>query len=373
MKYAINSLGETVAIEDNQSIVRFLNADIRFKELRQYVSDFTDFLAEQNIMAGGKAFAYMVQPLYTTDRLIYFAKTEFSSSSQAVKLANEIEKHPEILASKEKTEFMKSIFPDDSSGKKRWYFLTVGYVAFERNLYDGKRINMKPVVPVPYASFISSLQEQLITAEDIEKAEPCPRFILKTDGFRLQDAKTLLSVAFERDISEGQHSLFDKVVQDSVSHYMQTHGFRSKDKASNRAISCLSIINENKENVFPVYEAVKNAIKKTHKGAYGIHYKGNEINAHIDDERTLTIFVSGTVEKPQFIVGGAVYSSLEALKKALVTGEIFRETKWFAEKVKPNIREKNFTKPQYKKGKDEIGWKKRKKKSSSNKKGKERI
>ena len=365
MKYAINSLGEAVAVEDNQSIVRFLNADVRFKELRQYIPDFTDFLAEQNIMAGGKAFTYMVQPLYTTDRLIYFAKTEFSSSSQAVKLANEIEKHPEILASKEKTEFMKSIFPDDSSGKKRWYFLTVGFVAFERNLYDGKKINMKAVPPVPYASFMSSLQEQLITAEDIEKAEPCPRFMLKTDGFPLQDTKTLLSVAFERDISEGQHSLFDEAVQNSVSHYMQSHGFRSKDKTSNRAISCLSIINDNKESVFPVYEMVKNAIKKTHKGAYGIRYKGNEINAHIDDERTLTIFVSGTAEKPQFIVGGAIYASLEALKEALITEEIFKETKWFAEKVKPNIREKSLAKSQYKKGKDEIGWTKKKRKSSS--------
>lgn len=371
MKYAINSLGETVAVEDNQSIVRFLNADVRFKELRQYVSDFTDFLAEQNIMAGGKAFAYMVQPLYTTDRLIYFAKTEFSSSSQAVKLANEIEKHPEIMASKEKTEFMKSIFSDDSSGKKRWYYLTVGYIAFERNLYDGKRINMKSVAPVAYASFLSNIQEQLITQDDMDKAEPCPRFLMKTDGFSLQDTKTLLSVAFDRDLTDGQHSSFDKAVQDSVLHYMQTHGFRSKDKTSNRSISCLSVINESKGNIYPVYETVKNAIKKTHKGAYGIRYKGNEIVAHIDDERTLTVYVSGTVEKPQFIVGGITYFTLDALKEALITEEAFKETKWFSEKVKPHIREKTYVKPQYKKGKDEIGWKQKKRKSSKSKKGKE--
>ena len=84
MKYAINSQGQVVEIEDNKSVTRFLSLEKRLQELRECANDLLQSLSEQGTDVNQKSFVYMVQPTYTAERLLYFAKTEFSSSSQAV-------------------------------------------------------------------------------------------------------------------------------------------------------------------------------------------------------------------------------------------------------------------------------------------------
>lgn len=369
-KCVIDSGGNVVSIPLEAKAVRFIPTEIRARELKKFSLDFSSILSQKGIDVQNKAFCYMIQPFYATERLLLFAKTEFSSSSQAVKLANEIEKHPEIMANQEKTEFLKSIFPDSSSGRTRWYFLTVGYIAFERNLYDCKRINLGYILPVPYEQFIKSLKEQLLKPEDNEAGGICYGFQLMENGVPLWDGKSLLSYSFDRDITGGKESHFDKHIRDAVIEYKRLKGYEKKDRLSNKANLCLSVINDNRRNIFPVYLEVKNCIKKTFKDSFNIHYKGNRITAHLNDNEKLVIYVYGSDDRPQFVIGGNTYTGIRELQKAFQSSDIFSETVWFTEKVKPNIKEEASSCQKYKKNKDEIDWNIHKRKKGKKENGK---
>ena len=291
------------------------------------------------------------------EHLIFFTKTEFSSSSQAVKTANELERHPEILANREYTEFFKSIFPDDSSSKPRWYLMCVGVIAFERNLYDCKCINAEYIQPVPFAQFMKNLEIQLTKQKNADN--DLFRFQIKTNGMSLTDTQHLLAKAFDRDIANGNESRFDLSCLQALEHCKQMRKYIDRDNTSNKAIICLSVINDSKKNIFLVYQEVKNCIKKTFKSAYNVRYKGNRITAQIDEERLLAIYIGGTNEKPQFIIGGNTFDGIDSLKAALLSPDLFQETKWFAEKVKPHIQEHETSKPKRERDKDELGWNKK--------------
>lgn len=339
MKYAINSQGQVVEIEDNKSVTRFLSLEKRLQELRECANDLLQSLSEQGTDVNQKSFVYMVQPTYTAERLLYFAKTEFSSSSQAVKIANELNLHPEILADKQKTEFYQSIFAEGDAGNARWYFLSVGTIVIERNLCDCKKIDVNLLQTIPYAQFVNQLPHMLVTQDDMDSNKICHRYYLVTNGIRIKEPHSLLPLAFERDIKDGQYSDFDRKIFNSIQMYKKAKGFAYKDKTSNQATICLSVINENKRNVFPVYNQIKNCIKKNCGNAYGIIYHGNRVDATLNDTQKFTVYVGGTNENPEFIVGGYTYRTFEDFKQAFIDGTIFRETKWFAEKVKPHIQE----------------------------------
>lgn len=369
-KCVIDSSGNVIALPQDAKNVRFIPVDVREKELRKFSSDFSSILAQKGVEVQNKAFCYMIQPFYTTERLLIFAKTEFSSSSQAVKLANEIEKHPEIMANKEKTEFLKSIFPDSSSGRTRWYFLTVGYIAFERNLYDCKRINLGYFPPAPYEQFIKSVKEQLLKPEDNETDGICYGFQLIENNVPIWDGKSLLSYSFDRDITGGRESQFDKHVREAVMEYKRLKGYGNKDRLSNKANLCLSIINDNNRNIFPIYLEVKNCIKKTFKDSFNVQYKGNRITAQLKNGEKLTIYVYSSDDRPQFVIGGNTYSGIRELQAALQSSDVFSETIWFTEKVKPNIKEETRSCQKHKRYKDEIDWNIHKRKKGKKKNGK---
>lgn len=357
MKYAINSKGEAVTLTAGASAVRLIPVEIRERELNKFAEDFSAFLHEKGIDSENRQFCFLIQPFYITEHLIFFTKTEFSSNSQAVKTANEIEKHPEILADRESTAFFKSIFPDDRNGKPRWYLLCVGTIAFERNLYDCKCISAEYIQPVPYAQFMKALEEQL-TGQKGADANPS-RFQIKTNGVSMTDTQNLLAKAFDRDIINGCESRFDLFSLQALEYCKQIRNFAKRDSMSNKATICLSIINNSSKNVFLLYQEVKNCIKKTFKGAYNVRYKGNRITAQIDDEHLLAIYVGGTDENPQFIIGGNTFNGLNDLKKALLSPALFQETAWFSQKVKPLIVEQETSRPKRKRARDELGWNKK--------------
>ena len=105
-KCVIDSGGNVITLPQTANNIRLIPVELREKELNKFIEDFSSLLSARGIDVNGKKYSFMIQPFYTTERLLIFAKTEFSSSSQAVKLSNEIEKHPEIMANKEKTEFL---------------------------------------------------------------------------------------------------------------------------------------------------------------------------------------------------------------------------------------------------------------------------
>lgn len=365
-KCVIDSSGNVITLSQEAKNVRLIPVEVRARELEKFSKDFSSMLAKKSIDTQNKGFCYMIQPYYTTERLLIFAKTEFSSSSQAVKLANEIEKHPEIMASKEKTEFLKSIFPDSSSGRTRWYFLTVGYIVFERNLYDCKRINLRYIPSVPYEQFMRMIKEQLIKQDEDNSKGICYGFKLISNSIAIENPENLLSCSFERDISDGKTSNFDTVVNETVNEYKKLKEYSNKDRLSNKANLCLSIISDNNRNIFPIYLEVKNCIKKTFKDAFNVQYKGNRITAQIDEGQKLTIYAYGSDDNPQFVIGGNFYSGIKELQEAFQSSEAFTEATWFSAKVKPNIKEKIRPHHKRRKYKDEIDWNKKHKKGKIN-------
>lgn len=361
VKYVIDSKGQTVALPDNQSVIRLIPQEIKEKELSTFSKEFINTLNNKGLNSNNKEFLFMIQPFYIMERLLFFTKTEFSSSSQAVKLANEIEKHPEILANREQTEFLRSIIPEDCHGRTRWYFLNVGCIDFERNLYDCKRLNAEYVLPIPYSKFIKELEPLLVTQNDIDSENICPRYQLVTNGIDLYDKSKLLSLAFERDITNNQDSHFDTLIFEMLEDYnAKRHALR--DITSNQSTKCLLIINENNKYIYyPVYREVKNIIKKIFKDACcNVQYKKNCISAcFLNDNKKLVLYVSGTNEKPQFLLGGRIIVGIKALKEALQNENVFQETQWFVEKVKPNIKEKESGRKPYIRKKDVIDWTKK--------------
>ena len=335
MKYAVNSQGKVVSLQDNQSIIQVIPLRLKEKELYSFTEDFISLLECKGIDTKGKGFCYMIQPFYIMERVVFFAKTEFSSSSQAVKLANEMDKHPEIYIDKERVDFLKSIIPEEKAGKTRWYFLNVCGISFERNLYDCKRINIKYIPPVPYAQFVRNLQDMLVTRNDMEKVEACPRYKYFANGVDIWDTEVILEKAFVRDLDSRLVSKFDQTVIDITDVYRMQH-FAGRDVFSNKATLCLMAINEGNKHIYDIYLEVKNCIKKTFKNAQNISYKGNCITASIENNKLLTIFVSD-VENKDFIIGGETITGIDALKNFIQSPMAFQEASWFAEKVKPYI------------------------------------
>lgn len=362
-KYAIDSQGRTIVVDNNKSVIRYLDVNVRTDELRFFAAEYFKYLNGNGIDSTDNKFVCLIQPFFVLDKLVFFTKTEFSSSSQAVKYANEIERHPEILASKEKTDFLKSIFSDCSG--RRWYYLEVGIITFERNLYDGKKINIHSTLPVAYETFIKKLKGQLITQYDIDKKNVSSKFVLISD-ISIYEPKTLLKIAFEKKVADRKQTYFDKVTEEFLFNYMKTNEYDKKDKYSNQAITCLSAINENKNNVFPIYKEIKICIKKIFKESYGISYKGNQIVAHINDKQKIMLYISGNKTNYQIIVGGIKYS-LQEFKEALLANELFVETKWFKEKVKPNIKIITTTKQKKEKQNDVINWQRKGRKQKNGK------
>lgn len=331
MKYAVDSAGEVFRLSDTNSntdvAVRCLSSEARTNELNTFIAK---FFGESD-----KKFCLMLNKDTVIERVVFFTKTQLSSSSQDVKLANELEHHPEIKDKKRK--YLQSIY-SDNSGVSSWYYLGVGSIEFERNMYDGKYINACYVPPVPYTLFKKQLDAEL------------KDYKLLNIGLELNYPKALLEMAFDRDsdtMSKGANpenskdavqqriAHFDLEICQALERYKQANGYDRRDKDSNKANSCIAAITEYKENCFPVYQQVKNCIKKTFKGAYNIRYKGNYITAQLDESHTLTLYVVEN-DPALIIIGGNVYD-IDDLKNALTSPELFEETKWFAEKVKPVI------------------------------------
>ncbi len=349
MKYAIDSKGEAIRLENSQSYLRQIDMDIRRAELYEAVGFLRSLLSEAGINSTNKKFCYLFQPSYTGENLYYFARTEFSSSSKAVKLANELEKHPEILADRGQREVLQSIFSEDTTGRIRWYFLTVGCISFERNFYDCKYINAVSIKPVPYTQFMRELKEKE-RIQPNEDGKTGRHYTFFNEGFNLEDTTYLLSKAFERDIADGITSDFDITVATVLEQYKKQVGISQREKNSNKITTCISAINQNR-NIFPVYKEVKNCIKKTFKDAYNVSYKGTRITAQIND-KTLSVYVTGTDSNPQFIIGGKAIRGIERLKEELLSPTLFNEAEWFRDKVKPYISVNNATKKRREHGKN---------------------
>lgn len=313
MKYAVDSTGKVFRLSDTNGS-NPLSLETRAKRLNEFIDVFFE--------RGNNKFCFLIQSAdaYAKERVLLFTKTQLSSSSQEVRLANELEHHPEIKG--EKREYLQSIFTG-GNGVSNWYYLGVGGIEFERNMYDGKPINACYIPPIPYSLFIKQLDDEL------------QNYTLLNIGLELNYPKALLEMAFDRN------SQFDLEISQALERYKQAYGYDLRDKDSNKANNCIIAITEYKDNCFPVYQQVKNCIKNTFKEAYNIRYKGNCITAQLDSSHSITLYV--IQNDPALVVIGGIEYDIESLKNTLTSLELdksvplFEETDWFSEKVRPII------------------------------------
>lgn len=320
---AVNSKNEVIEVKDK--FVHFLDASIREKEMRE----FTEYL--NNAFRENADFAYCCQPLFTNEMVVFFCRTEVSSSSQIVRNSLEIEKH--LDEPQETIDLMQSLFSRKETGRIRWYYLTVGAFTFERNICDGKPIAVYYAQPVSYAKFIRNYERNLLTEDELRSGELCTGY-RQISGVRLNDPMTLLSCSFERDMFGGA-SQKDKQMYQFCKEWEQKRT-RTGGKDSNRATFCLIQIGEKRKDCYPNYKEVKNLIKKRFHDSYKIQYHNNVVTAMLNDSTSITLYISGTVNHPLYVIGGKTAGTLEELGILLDDKIYEHEEKWFSD-MKPYI------------------------------------
>ena len=318
LKYAIDSKGEVFRVSENDPI-RMPTLQTREEALNSFISEFFSRPIDGRPFRDKDSVCTLMTG--NTEMAWFFTKTPLSSSSQDVKLANDLDAHPEITGNRR--DFLENIYLDKNSVSD-WYYLGVGCVELERNLYDGEYIDARYHSPIPYTRFLQLLDTDF------------KDYSLTNIGIELKYPQAFLETAlvYPED--------FDLKIKQELDLYMQAHGFENRYKDSNKATICISMITDYKGNCFPVYQQVKNCIKKTFKEAYNIRYKGNKITAQIKSEigceRQLTLYVVSN-DPPLVIIGGTDTMGIERFKNLLTSPELFNSKKWFDDKVVPVLDE----------------------------------
>ena len=324
--YAVNSKGETISVKNP---INFTDAEIKLENMKIFGAFLKKNLKED------VDYIYAHQPLYTHEMIIFACRTRFSSASKIVNASLEIEKHLDEPI--EKLDLMRSLFTRKEDGKVCWYYLTIGAYVIERNLYDGEPINIRYVQPVSYFAFQRDFRSKLISAEELEKGCICHGYELITEenGLRLADTASLLSHSFERDMQGGQSQKDQKMYRFALAWEQQR--INTEGKYSNVATICFMNTQIKRRDCYRNYQEVKNMIVKAYKGSYGIIYKNNTISAVLKDGRKIKIYVYGTNEAPQYLIGGRMTSDLDALRELIKNRADEHENKWFTDNVKPYL------------------------------------
>lgn len=338
MKYAIDSKGEVISLLPSQNIIRFIPIEIRAKELMQFTVDFKVLLREADIDTRFAKFSYMIQPLYTNDCLVYFTRTELSSSSQTVKLANSLNEHPELKNQPDLYALLKSIV-QYKEGTPRWFLISVGLIEFERNFYDCKRINLTYRQPIFLYWFLKELRKKQISQEELNSEKVCEKYCFFENSIDLTNGEMLIQGAFDRDIVGGKESFFDMTIYRLIQKYKKEH-YQNRYEKSNLATNNLKLLNNHtswrKKDIFIAYDTAKKMIKKIYKEAYGICYRNCKISAHLTSKIKLTMYASGTRERPIYIINGHFFT-VEQLKNYLLDLKELSSVDWFTQKVEPYI------------------------------------
>ncbi len=309
MRYAADSVGNVVEIT---ALPTAIAKDSKIAELVSYEKYLKLSLEQNGINSAVKMF-YMFEESLRYEYLCFFTKTEVTAK-ETIKIVKELEEHVTNY-NRKYIDFYQSIFSEMINGKTKWYYLKVGRIQFERNMYDLSKINSRYIKPISVSKFLKIL----------------PDFDC-TYSFENPDITAMLKSALEQDtLFEENVYVLDKLIEVIVDNYNKKM-YATKDKESNIANEYFNIIST-KKNIFPEYKNLKTFIKKKFSNAYGICYHGNKIQATINENKII-IYVSFSGEIPIFIIGGKSYTFKE-FTDALTSGNSFIETEWYVNKIKP--------------------------------------
>lgn len=161
--------GETVKLPNEE--YRFLDTEERLNDLKKINKIFQLHIKDSTF-----ACDYMIQPLFSHDRLLFFSKQELSPMSDLAKEASGSKNKPYFaFENKEHEHLMKSIFTEDCPHKQCSYLLRAEAIDIERNLLDGRVINVSLAPSVPYYTFITEVFDPILQA-DIDKQKFCEKY-----------------------------------------------------------------------------------------------------------------------------------------------------------------------------------------------------
>ncbi len=319
--YTVNSKGENV--QTNEPI-HFMKPEAKLERMKL----FTEIL--KNNFPEDVDFTYAHQPLYTHDAVIFFCRTAFSAASKIVNEANDINRHLDEPI--EKLDLMRSLIQRKESGRMCWYCLTVGMFIIERNLYDCQPINIRYIEPVPYISFMRDFRSKMITQEELAMNKLCQKYAI-LGGLNLGDTELLLSKSFERDYLNGESAKDQKMKRFALAWKKQKIG--SASEMSNVASIFLANTQKKRKDCFVNYKELKNFFVKNYKRTTGIRYDGNLVTAVLPNGEKVSIYLYGTVDNPQFVIGSQIVSTLSELKELIDLKTYQKEAQWFIQNVKP--------------------------------------
>lgn len=347
--YAYDSKGKLNEINDR---LVFPEITARAEEASLLASRVALFYEYENMLIDKSGFYLMIQPLYTDDTVLYFTKTPLSSSSDEVKLSNALKYKPDfVFPNREQEDILKSIFSAEINGRTTWWYLTAEMLAFERNLYDGKYINIRKSTAIPYNRLMRLLPKITVSNIDIQKNGFCNKYKMYFSR-DLNDTANLLRTAVVRNDNYNAGTLH------IIGNLKKMYSMYECDARSNAKNLCLWHINDSKPyDAFPEYSEIRNYLRNSFPDAVGICYSGNAVKYRLEPYERQTIYVCCSLENRSsrtFVTNGHIYRSINELKRAIETSACFSVEDWYLNDVVPFIR-----KPVHEKTdihKDVIGW-----------------
>lgn len=346
--YAYDSKGK---LNEINSRLVLPDSRTRAEEASLLASRVALFYEYENMLIDKSGFYLMIQPLYADDTVLYFAKTPLSSSSDEVKLSNALKYKPDfVFPNREQEDLLKSIFSAEINGRTTWWYLTAEMLAFERNLYDGKYINIRRSTAVPYNRLMRILPK--ITADniDMQKNSFCSKY--ETYFSRdFNDTASLIRTAVVRNED------YDTGTLRIIGHLKKMYSLYECDARSNAKNLCLWHINDSKPyDAFPEYSEIRSYLRNSSLDAVGICYSGNAVKYRLEPYARQTIYVCRSLENRSsraFVTNGHIYRSIDELKRAIETSACFSVAEWYLNDVVPFIRKPAEIKD---KCTDVIGW-----------------
>lgn len=350
--YTVNSNGEISKVSDSRPI-NIKKYDTRRKELEEIWEKIMLNLEEKYPDISRNSAFYMIQPYYTTDRILLFTKLQMSSDSKIVKNFN----NPEYKFKNEQEEdFYKSIAVEElPNGQKKWWYIEVISLVFERNLNDCEFILAGSTIPIAYNSVFKNFDLVELADVDYRKVVALDKRYILRDGDEkrvdLQNINAFVNLA----ITCYTNSEIEEDIYRLVRQYAEETGTSKKDNLSNdKQLALLVAMGKIDSKLFySIYESVKQILNNLYPEINGeVKYKGNSIYFTLNGENQ-TIYVSSSLNGTSdvsFVLNGNIINDTKNFLQALRQDDLFEKQDWFENTIVPVIEEKLNGEKQHDKG-----------------------
>jgi hypothetical protein len=307
----------------------------RQQELANIAKVASDYAKKNGISIEASIFDYMIEPQGSRDKLLFFLKEQLPSDGYLVKLAGLLNEKPEVEQSLRKDHnlndeqifLLKSIFEGTEDGKRVWFALYAETMTLERNIVDGKAINISLDEAESYDSFISRLPSILQN----KVGDGSGYRFFSPSGRDVRDIHVVESIAFKKD----RHDLLCYVLR-KFTEAVNSKIFWNKDNLSNKKSYFLWLVNNNKptnRTCFTAFRDLQLLIKKRYADKNrGFNYNGSYMKLQTEEHADLLMYVAANPNKDSavcIIANGKIFSSVELMFEAIKDGTAYQKCDWY--------------------------------------------